>query len=181
MSIANTSEARPGHITRNSLRRAIQHNSIYRDHRWIFLDRNKSIDTLVIPPTNIMKDIKTIGYIAKLNDSKTEIINVYLNQEVASKLTGKSIRNNQFYTLYEKCDPILVNNFERTYGKPLLYKNGIGKFNSDNVLVQDFISKQDCFRKLNITRILLAKVINDKTSLLGFTYKYIGEKLQMRM
>ena len=164
------------HTNRNSLRRAVSKNSIYRNYRWKFVNRNIDVKDILIEQTNLDEEIKTVGYICKLNDTKTEIINVYFSMQEAVLENGKIAKNNECYILYEQCENILKQNFEEKYGKPLLYKNGVGQFDNNNNLIQDFTSKQDCFRKVNISRKLLDDLIKNNTNLNGFVYKYIGKK-----
>lgn len=71
-----------------------------------------------------------------------------------------------------QCNNIL----REKYGKPLLYKNGVGQFDINDNLIKDFASKQDCFRKVNISRLLLDNLIKEQNRLNGFIYKYIGKK-----
>ena len=143
----------------------------------MFINRYVNIKDIIIEPTN-NEEIKCVGYIAKLNDNKTEIINIYYSMQEAIILNGKISRNNQYYILYDKCDNELVEKFEKIYGKPLLYQNGVGQFDTMNNLIKDFTSKEDCFRKLNISRSLLNKLIKENISHNGFSYKYIGKKNQ---
>jgi len=168
------------HITRNSLKRAVEKKSIYRNYRWMFINRDSDIKEIVIEPTNVNENIKCIGYIAKLNDNKTEITNVYISMQEAVKANGKIHRNSQYYILYEQCDNILKENFEKINGKALLYQNGLGQFDDKDKLIKDFASKEDCFRKLNISRALLNKLIKENTIHNGFIYKYIGKKTQIK-
>ena len=168
------------HITINSLKRAVEKKSIYRNYRWMFINRDSDIKEIIIEPTNINEEIKCIGYIAKLNDNKTEITNVYISMQEAVKTNGKIPRNSQYYILYEQCDNILKKNFEKINGKVLLYQNGLGQFDDKDKLIKDFASKEDCFRKLNISRVLLNKLIKENTIHNGFIYKYIGKKTQIK-
>jgi prophage antirepressor-like protein len=164
------------HINRNSLKRSIEKKSIYRNYRWMFINRDENIKMLDIQPTNIYEEIKCVGYIAKLNPDKTEIINVYISMQEAVKTNGKIPRNSQCYILYEQCDNILKENFEKINGKPLLYQNGVGQFDNTDKLIKDFASKEDCYRKVNISRALLNKLIKENIGKNGFIYKYIGKK-----
>ena len=163
-------------VNRTSIKRAVEKNSIYRNCRWMFINRDENIKMLVIQPTNIYEEIKSIGYIAKLNPDKTEIVNVYYSKQEAVKHNGPIRRNTSHYVLYEECDIEQRDNFEKIHGKPLLYKNGVGQFDIDEKLIKEFLSKEDCHRKVNISRALLNKLIKENISNNGFIYKYIGKK-----
>lgn len=166
-------------INRNSLKRAIEKKSIYKNYRWMFINRDQDVKNIIIEKTNENEEARQVGYIAKLNKYKTEIINVYYSMQSAVEKNGKIQRSDSQYILYEQCSLDLRYKFEQKYGKPLLYQNGIGKYNENNCLINEFASKQDCFRKVNISRALLDKIIKEKSIYNGFIYKYIGKKIEM--
>ena len=90
--------------------------------------------------------IQNIGYIAKVNKDKTEIINVYLDRKTAAKFNNyksdsgldyhvkyETITNEHYYILFDKCDEKLKNDFiKKNNGEPILYKDGIGQFDDTN-------------------------------------------------
>lgn len=165
-------------VNRTSLKRAVQNNSLYKNYRWKFCNRDQAVTEIFIEATNLEKETKCVGYIAKLNSTKTEIVNVYYSMQEASNFNGNIARNSPYYILYDKCDKELVKDFENKKGKPLLYKNGLGQFDANGNLIQDFSSKIDAFRKINISRSLLDSLVTEKRVHNGFTYKYIGKKVK---
>jgi prophage antirepressor-like protein len=179
-------------IKRPSIAKAVEENTIYCGFRWQLVERN--LDPTIIHSLEPTKETKVqnLGYIAKLNIDKTQILNVYLDRKTASQQNGfesssaldnpvknGTILNNQYYTLYDKCETDLINNFEAEYGKPLLYKNGIGQYDLDNNLVNEFLCKYDCIRKLKMSDKTLAKALDNNIQYNGFYYKSIGNKLKM--
>jgi hypothetical protein len=84
------------------------------------------------------------GVYAKLNATKTEILNVYLDKKTACFDNGytsssgidiavknKTLTRNHFYALFRECDPNLQETFLTRYcegdaDKLLLYKDGVG-------------------------------------------------------
>jgi hypothetical protein len=115
--------------------KAIQENTIYCGFRWQLVERN--IDPNVIYDLKQTKETKVqnLGYIAKLDANKTEIVNVYLDRKTAAQFNGyqslsaldnpvknETISNGYYYFLYNNCDEILISSFEEKNGKPLLYK-----------------------------------------------------------
>ena len=68
-------------IKRPSINKAIEENTIYNGFRWTLVDRE--LDPNIIYNINPTKDtkIQNLGYIAKLNVDKTEILNVYLDKK----------------------------------------------------------------------------------------------------
>ena len=179
-------------IKRPSINKAIEENTVYHGFRWAFVDRE--LDPNIIrdlQPTRETK-IQNLGYIAKLNPDKTEILNVYLDRKTAATSNGyesnsaldnpvrnNTISNGHYYMLYEKCDDELKEEFvNRNNGEPLLYKDGVGQYDSNNNLVKEFSSKYDCIKTLHISDKTLAKCLDKNVVYDGQFYKHIGCKLQ---
>jgi hypothetical protein len=179
-------------IKRPSIMKAIQENTIYCGFRWLLVERN--LDPTVIhsiEPTKETK-IQNLGYVAKLDANKTEILNVYLDRKTATQFNGYqnsssldnpvkngTITNGHYYILYHNCDENLVAEFEDKNGKPLLYKNGVGQFDRENNMTNEFSCKYDCIKELKISDKTLAKCIKNNVSYNGFYYKELGEKLKI--
>lgn len=178
-------------MKRPSISKAIQQNTIYNGFRWQLIDRELDPYIINIEPTKEITT-KNVGYIAKLNVNKTEILNVYLDRKVACKLNGYSsvsaldnpvskgiISNGNYYILYDKCSMELRNNFENNYGIPILYKNGIGQYDKDNKLVKEFICKNFCCKSIGISDKSLNKSLEKNIMYNNFYYKHLSEKLSI--
>jgi prophage antirepressor-like protein len=177
-------------IKRPSIMKAIQENTVYCGFRWQLVERNLDANIIYsLKPTKETK-IQNLGYIAKLDANKSEILNVYLDRKTASQLNNYqsssaldnpvkngTITNGHYYILYNHCDEDLINNFEEKYGKPLLYKNGVGQFDTQSNLIKEFSCKYDCIKELKISDKTLAKCINNQIIYNNFYYKELGEKL----
>ena len=179
-------------IKRPSINKAIIENTIYHGFRWLLVDRN--IDPNIIQnikPTKITK-IQNIGYIAKLNKEKTEILNVYLNKKITTQQNGYisttsldipikkcALTNGNYYILYNECDQKLRNNFvNKNNGEPLLYINGVGQYDSENNLIREFLCKYDCIKSLRISDRTLEKALTKSILYNGNYYKYLGSKIK---
>ena len=81
--------------------------------------------------------------------------------------------------LYDKCDENIRTQFENQHGQPLLYKDGIGKFNLNQELVQEFICKYKCIKMLQISDKTLTKALQNNIPYGGFFFRNIGSKLFM--
>jgi hypothetical protein len=178
-------------VKRPSIDKAVKENTVYNEYRWSFVDRN--LDPNVIhnlPPT---KETKTqnLGYIAKLNDEKTEILNVYIDRKTAAMENGyashsaldtpvknTSLTNGHYYALYEKCTDELRSSFEQKYGVPLLYKDGVGQYTADNQLVREFVCKYDCIKQLKMSDKTLAKALDKNAMYNDYYFRMIGSKLK---
>ena len=179
-------------IKRPSLNKAVIENTIYNGYRWLFVDRE--LDPSVIhniQPTKQTK-VQSLGYIAQLNDQKTEILNVYLDRKTAALSNGYSssgaldhpvkngtISKGFYYKLYDKCDEELRDDFVAKLGEePFLYKNGVGQFDLENNLLREFACKYDCIRALTISDKTLTKALTQGIDYNGYFYKELGNKLK---
>ena len=178
-------------VKRPSIDKAVTENTVYNEYRWSFVDR--SLDPNVIhdlPPTKVTKT-QNLGYIAKMNDDKTEILNVYIDRKTAATENGyasnsaldtpvknTSLTNGHYYALYEKCTDELRNSFEQKYGTPLLYKDGVGQYTGDNQLVREFICKYDCIKQLKMSDKTLAKALTNNAMYNDYYFRMIGSKLK---
>ena len=177
-------------IKRPSIKKAIEENTIYCGFRWLLVERN--LDPNIIHNIESTKETKVqnLGYIAKVNSNKSEILNVYLDRKTASQMNGyyrsssldnpvknNTLTNGYYYTLYDKCSNELIQKFEEINGKPLLYKNGFGKYDSNYNLIREFSSKSDAIRELKMSDKTLAKSLQQNIPYNNFYYKELGSKV----
>jgi len=177
-------------MKRPSINKAVVENTVYNGYRWNLVDRMIDPDIVNIEPTKVTK-IQKNGYIAKLNNDKTKIINIYLDRRTASTMNGYEnayldlyvkngkIVNNFYYKLLDDCDQELKQDFlnEKKINKILLYKNGFGQFNLQNELINEFACKYDCVNELNISDKSIKKSMDKKIPYNDCYYKYIGDKV----
>ena len=180
-------------IKRPSIAKAVEENTIYCGFRWLLIERNLDPNIIhSIQPTKQTK-VQNLGYIAKLNANKTEILNVYLDRKTAAQLNGyqsssaldnpvknNTITNGHYYTLYDTCEQDLIQDFEVKNGQPILYKNGIGQYDLNNNLVKEFGCKYDCIRELKMSDKTLAKAISNNIPYNNYYYKELGSKLSVK-
>ena len=180
-------------IKRPSINKAVQENTIYNGFRWLLVDRE--LDPTVIHqihPTKIVR-AQNLGYIAKLNSTKTEILNVYLDRKTAAvenhfqssasldpPVKNKTIANGHFYFLYDDCEEDLRAAFvtKNNNLEPLLYKNGVGQFDSENKMTREFACKYDCIRGMPMSDKTLEKALTTAAPYNGYVYKYLNSKLK---
>ena len=177
-------------IKRPSIAKAVEENTIYCGFRWLLVERN--LDPTIIHEIQPTKQTtpQNVGYIAKLNATKSEILNVYLDRKTAAKLNGyqslsaldnpvknNTITNNHYYMLYDNCDTELIDKFEEKNGQPLLYKNGIGQYDLNKQLTREFVCKYDCIRELKMSDKTLTKSLLNNIPYNKYYYKELGAKL----
>jgi len=174
-------------IKRPSLNKAVLENTIYQGFRWLFVDRSLDPNNIHdIKPTKETR-IQNIGYIAKLNSDKSKILKIYLDRKTSSKLNGYTspssldtivkkckLSNGNYYILYNE----LSEELKESYIKPILYKNGVGKFDQNNNLIKEFICKEDTRVKENISNKSLTKALETGKLYNNYYYKFLKEKLE---
>ena len=191
-SVADLMRENPN-IKRPTLNKAIVENRVYYNYRWLFVER--SMDPNIIHNISPTKESihKEMGYIAKINQEKTEILNVYIDRKTGASDNGfeslsaldnpvrsGKLTNGFYYIIYEKCSEELRNNFEAEHGGyPQLYRSGIGQYDSNNNLTRIFLCKYYCCNQLSISDKILSKSIKKKLAYNGHYYKEIGDKIKM--
>jgi phage anti-repressor protein len=177
-------------LKRPSINKAIIENTIYNGFRWLFVDRELDPNIIhAISPTKQTK-IQTLGYIAQINKEKTEIVNVFLDRKTAAINNGYesssaldnpvknfTLTKGHFFKLYNDCEEELKTSFEVKHGQPILYKNGIGQFDSSNKLIKEFSCKYDCIQKLNMSDKTLAKALTKNKPYNGFYFKELTPRV----
>ena len=180
------------YIKRPSVMKAIAENTIYCGFRWLLVERNLDPNVIhEIKPTKETK-VQNLGYIAQLDKDKTNIVNVYIDRKTAANFNGytssaaldnpvknNSLANGFYYMLYNNCDDELTSKFEEINGTPMLYKNGVGQYDTNNNLIKKFECKYDCIKSLAISDKTLTKALTKNIPYNGHYYKEIGEKLKM--
>ena len=188
----NVSEALKENQTlkRPSINKAIIENTIYNGFRWLFVDRELDPNIIHnISPTKQTK-IQSIGYIAQINKEKTEIVNVFLDRKTAAIKNGYesssaldnpvknfTLTKGHFFKLYDDCEEDLKTIFEVKHGEPILYKNGIGQFDSSNKLIKEFSCKYDCIQKIKMSDKTLAKALTKNKPYNGFYFRELTPKI----
>lgn len=179
-------------VSRAGIMKAINENTIYNDYRWLLVERNLDATILEnIPETKVTR-LQNLGYIAQVNINKTKVINVYLDRKTAANENGYqssaaldipvkngTIANGYYYMLYEKCDDNLREKFEEENDEPKLYKSGVGKFDINDKLIEEFITKDSCCKQLKISDKTLAKALDKNVMYNQFYFKSLGNKLKM--
>ena len=81
--------------------------------------------------------------------------------------------------MYNECDIILKNNFVEKNGEAILYKNGVGQYDTTNNMVKEFVCKYDCIKQLKMSDKTLAKALEKNIQYNGFHFKNLESKLKM--
>jgi hypothetical protein len=180
-------------MKRSSLTKAVEEDTVYNGFRWLLVPRDQ--DASILGPIRETKKTRTqnIGYIAKLNKEKTEILNVYLDRKSASSSNGYTTKsgvdtcvknftlsNGHYYLLYESCEDELKERFVARYGRPILYKDGVGQFDTNGIMTREFTCKYDFTNgTFKISERNVEKCLRENSVYNGYYYRRIGSKLQV--
>lgn len=111
-------------ITRSCLKNAIKNNTIYKDFRWMELDRSMPDNTIQILEKTLESHIIKIGYIAMLNLDKNKIEHVFCDQKAAAEhrkfnssasisnaIKRNSISSGHYFMMWYNCEQELQNEY----------------------------------------------------------------------
>lgn len=172
-------------MKRPSIVKAIEQNTIYNGYRWAYIDRDADPEVVVtIAPTKHTRPQNT-GYIAKLDGNR--IVNVYLDRKSAcicqnykisaldTPVKNRTPHKGYLYMLYNECS----DEQREAFGKePVLYKQGVGQYDAEGCLVNEYVCKYDCIKQLAISDKTLAKALDMEVAYNGSFFRSLGEKLQ---
>jgi hypothetical protein len=176
-------------IKRPSIHKAVEENLVYKGFRWMYIDRELDPNVLYNIQPNKKSKSQNLGYIAKLNATKTQIINVYIDRKTAATQNGYestsaldnpvkkgTLAKGHYYMLYDTCEENLKHEFVNRVGEPILYKDGVGQYDAQNNLIREFICKYDCIKTLQMSDKTLAKALDKNKAYNGHYYKSLGTK-----
>jgi len=174
-------------MKRPSIVKAIEQNTIYNGYRWTYIDRDADPTVVdAIAPTRQIRQQNT-GYIAKLNGNR--IVNVYLDRKSAcicqnykisvldTPVKNKTPYKGHIYMLYNECSSEEQDEFVQKYGEPVLYKQGVGQYDTEGRLVKEYVCKYDCIKQLAMSDKTLTKALDTEVAYNGSFFRSLGEKL----
>ena len=109
--------------SKGCIQHAIKYNTLYKGYRWCFVEKGEDPNISKAEPTNISISSRITEPIVKMNKNKTEIINIYNNQEecflnnglTKSKLKELIINNILYHDVYftkiTNCDSQILHKY----------------------------------------------------------------------
>jgi len=174
-------------MKRPSIVKAIEENTIYNGYRWAYVDRDSDPNNVVqLAPTK-KTFVRTNGYVAKIDNN--QIVSVFLDRKTAcsfekykisaldTPVKNKTPYNGFLYMLYDDCDDELKDAFVEKYGIPVLYKSGVGQFDVNNQLVNEYICKYDCIKQMSFSDKTLTKTLDTEMPYNGYMFRSLGDKI----
>lgn len=175
-------------IFMSSLKNAIKNNTIYKNYRWIFVNRNEE------PPAEIPETVDNnfrsplIKYIAMIDIKKTKILNVFSTQKeaVASRnlksnsftraIKQYSISSGHYWKYFDDC-PIEMRNEYLLHNKlPEKYVSVKSKTVSQicprtNEIIKTYNSKNEVINKFQMSMLTLSKFSENGNIHNGYRWK----------
>ena len=175
-------------IFMSSLKNAIKNNTIYKNYRWIFVNRNEE------PPAEIPETVDNncksplIKYIAMIDIKKTKILNVFSTQKeaVASRnlksnsftraISQYSISSGHYWKYFDEC-PIEMQNEYLLHNKlPEKYVSVKSKTVSQicprtNEIIKTYNSKNEVINKFQMSMLTLSKYSENGNIHNGYRWK----------
>ena len=172
----------------SSLKNAIKNNTIYKNYRWIFVNRNEE------PPAEIPETVDNncksplIKYIAMIDIKKTKILNVFSTQKeaVASRnlksnsftraISQYSISSGHYCKYFDDC-PIEMRNVYLLHNKlPEKYVSVKSKTVSQicprtNEIIKTYNSKNEVINKFQMSMLTLSKFSENGNIHNGYRWK----------
>jgi len=87
-----------------------------------------------------------------------------------------SLVNNHYFMLFDKCPNGLIQKFIEEKGEPILYKDGIGQYQG-NQLIKEYLCKYDCIKSLQMSDKTLRKALELNQPYNGYTFRNLGSKI----
>jgi hypothetical protein len=175
-------------ISLSQLKRSSNNNTIYKDFRWLSLNRNDKLPES-IPETKITKhkspDIK---YIAMIDIKQTKIMEVFANQKDAvkarnmkSKSFTRAIQNNSvssghYWKFFNDCSEEMKNIFLLTSKLPEKYISKISKNVEQidpktNSIIATYCSNREVCKKFQMSVLSLKKASETQNIHHGYKWK----------
>ena len=175
-----------------SLKRASQNNTIYKNFRWLYVNRNE------FPPEQINETVLTkhksteIRYIAMIDIKKTKILAVYASQKEAVEarnmkcnsftraIQQQHISSGHYWNFFEDCSQEMKTEYLKLNSLPEKIPNQIGiKIQKIDPITKKVLSiyntKRDIVKKYQISYAKLNSLVNNNSNEVynGFIWKLI--------
>uniref|UniRef100_A0A6C0HVD5 Bro-N domain-containing protein n=1 Tax=viral metagenome TaxID=1070528 RepID=A0A6C0HVD5_9ZZZZ len=173
----------------SALREAAKNNTIYKDYRWLLMDRNTT-DIPILPPT-VETRTQSVEFIAMIDIKQTKILEVYPSQKeaaMARNLAGfstisraikqKSISSGHYWNIFNHCSQEMQDEFLKTnkLPEPHTKANGITVIQINpitNKEIKTYKSITEVLKKFQMSRISLNKASENNEMHNGYKWKVL--------
>ena len=177
-------------ISPSCLRLASKNNTIYKNYRWLFINRNEKLPEK-IPDTEINKHKSTsIQYIAMIDIKKTRILEVYPSQKDAVEarnmksrsftraIDQKSVSSGHYWEYFDKCSDEMKNEFLSKSKLPEKKLSSCGKIVQQidaktNEILKTYHSNREVIKKFQMSSNTLKNISKTGEIHNGYIWKII--------
>jgi prophage antirepressor-like protein len=179
-------------VSESGIRKAINNKTIYKDHRWLHLDRELPDDTIQnLGETKIIK-IMNLGLIAMLDINKEYIIHVFKNQSDAAtsrhlkstmciynSIKNDTLCSGHYFYLWNKCNEEIKQKYLENNTLPETDRrhNAI-KVNQihpiTNEIVKVFLSYTDIMHDFQVSLRKIKQVMNNNEIYKGYKWELVA-------
>jgi prophage antirepressor-like protein len=180
-----------GKVSESGIRKAIINKTIYKDHRWLYLDRELPDDTVQnLGETKIIKNMN-LGLIAMLDINKENIIHVFKNQMDAAtsrhlkstmciynSIKHGTLCSGHYFYLWDKCNEEMKQKYleNNTLPESDRRHNAI-KVNQihpiTNEVVKVFLSYTDIMHDYQVSLRKIKQVMNNNEIYKGYKWELV--------
>lgn len=178
-------------VSESGIRKAIINKTIYKDHRWLHLERELPDDTVQnLGETKIIKNVN-LGLIAMLDINKENIIHVFKNQTVAAtsrhlkstmciynSIKNDTLCSGHYFYLWNKCNEEMKQKYLENNTLPETDRrhNAI-KVNQihpiTNEIVKVFLSYTDIMHDFQVSLRKIKQVMNNNEIYKGYKWELV--------
>jgi prophage antirepressor-like protein len=178
-------------VSESGIRKAINNKTIYKDHRWLHLDRELPDDTIQnLGETKIIK-IMNLGLIAMLDINKEYIVHVFKNQSDAAtsrhlkstmciynSIKNDTLCSGHYFYLWNKCNEEIKQKYLENNTLPVTDRrhNAI-KVNQihpiTNEIVKVFLSYTDIMHDFQVSLRKIKQVMNNNEIYKGYKWELV--------
>jgi len=173
----------------SALREAAKNNTIYKDYRWLLVDRNIT-EIPILPPT-VESRTQSVEFIAMIDIKQTKILEVYPSQKeaaMARNLAGfstisraikqKSISSGHYWNFFNHCSQEMQDEFLKTnkLPEPHIKANGITVIQINpitNKEIKTYKSITEVLKRFQMSRISLNKASENNEMHNGYKWKVL--------
>jgi len=175
----------------SALREAARNNRIYKDFRWLMVERH--VTEVPVPPPTVETRTQSVEFIAMIDIKKTKIMEVFPSQKEAAmsrNLAGFStisraikedrISSGHYWNIFEKCSQEMRDEYLKTNVLPEYHVNANGvtviQINPmTNENIKTFKSITEVLKKFQMSRASLNKASDNDEIHNGFKWKVMKQ------
>ena len=178
-------------ISPSPLKNASKNNTIYKDHRWLFLTRTEQLPETISPTVENINKTTDVKYIAMIDIKKTKILAVYSSQKEATEarnmkcnsftraITQGTISSGHYWNIFDKCSPEMQEEFLANNELPEKHAPTSGKRVEQidprtNAVLKTYHSNREIVKLFQISSTKLRQLLQTNEIYNGYKWKIVN-------